>query len=248
MKYTDLKDSLLSLFDRSKLDSNPNEWGFFNEREKEIKRIGYSTNITPEIIEQAKNNHIDLLLTHHDSWEFVYGLKEKCNHLLLANDITHAFFHLPLDDADFGTNASLAHLLNLKNCHKTIPYPENCFVGIIGHAEKDFLFEEFSVQLSQILQEPIRQFKNSPNPIRKVCISTGGGNLTTAMKYAVEEKCDTYLTGEYSLYSQQYAELTGMNLLVGSHTNTELPGVKTMVEKLIHNTDLQAIRMKEPNY
>lgn len=77
MKYSNLKDFLLFLFNRSKLDSNPNEWGFFNEQEKEIKRIGYSTNITPKIIEQAKINHIDLLLTHHDSWEFVYGLKEK---------------------------------------------------------------------------------------------------------------------------------------------------------------------------
>jgi len=32
-----------------------------------------------QIIQTAGKQGLDMLLTHHDSWEFVYGLKEACN-------------------------------------------------------------------------------------------------------------------------------------------------------------------------
>ena len=108
MEYKYLKEQLLSMFDSDKLHLFPEEWGFFNEMERDIKRIGYATNLTGEIIERAREKGVDFLLTHHDSWEFIYGLKELCNKMLREAGMTHAFFHAPLDDADFGTSASLA--------------------------------------------------------------------------------------------------------------------------------------------
>lgn len=52
------------------------------------------------------------------------------------------------------------------------------------------------------------------------------------MAVSVEEGCDLYLTGEKILYSIEYAKLNGLNLIVGSHTFTELFGVKSMLEGL----------------
>lgn len=99
MEYKYLKEQLLSMFDSDKLHLFPEEWGFFNETERDIKRIGYATNLTGEIIERAREKEVDFLLTHHDSWEFIYGLKELCNKMLREAGMTHAFFHAPLDDA-----------------------------------------------------------------------------------------------------------------------------------------------------
>lgn len=54
MEYKYLKEQLLSMFDSDKLHLFPEEWGFFNETERDIKRIGYATNLTGEIIERAR--------------------------------------------------------------------------------------------------------------------------------------------------------------------------------------------------
>jgi Rrf2 family protein len=55
------------------------------------------------------------------------------------------------------------------------------------------------------------------------------------------------VTGEYALYSQQYAGFCGMNLFVGSHTNTEILGVKSMAERLTCGGRIELIRIREPN-
>lgn len=247
MKYSQLKEKLLAMFDQEKLQQALQEWGFFNEMEREIKSIGYATNITPEIIQTAGKQGIDMLLPYHDSWEFVYGLKEVCNDLLQEYGITHGFFHAPLDDADFGTSASLAKALGIRKEKVDMPYMDIFYAGVIGSIQP-MTFEAFSAKLASVLNEDIRCFCNNDNPICKIAVATGGGNMTGDMQRAVANGCDTYITGEYVLYSQQYAKLHNMNLLVGSHTNTEILGVETMMRMLCENTDIKAIRIAEPNY
>ena len=44
--------------------------------------------------------------------------------------------------------------------------------------------------------------------------------------------CDTYITGEGSMYTKLYAREIGMNLLFGSHYATELPGIKALTEQV----------------
>ncbi len=247
MRYSKMKEKLSDLFDRDKLKKTPYEWGFYNETDREVRRLGYATNLSADIIKRAADEKVDFLLTHHDSWEFIYGLKETCNSLLMEYGISHAFFHAPLDGAEFGTSASLAKAVGLMNCQMVMPYAEVYQCGIIGEIpETDF--SVFKDQVSAILQEPVRAYRNNNNAVKKVAVAAGAGNMTTEMKQAAEAGCDTYITGEYVLYSQQYAELTGMNLIVGSHTNTEILGVKAMAELLSEGTDIEIVRIPEPNY
>ncbi|PEN02506.1 SMS protein, partial [Bacillus wiedmannii] len=49
---------------------------------------------------------------------------------------------------------------------------------------------------------------------------------------ALEKGCDTYITGEKTLYTVQHAKFKGINLIVGSHTFTEVFGVESLVRKL----------------
>lgn len=84
-------------------------------------------------------------------------------------------------------------------------------------------------------------------PVCRIAVAAGGGNMTSDMRAAVELGCDTYVTGEYALYSQQYAGFCGMNLFVGSHTNTEILGVKSMAERLTCGGRIELIRIREPN-
>ncbi len=69
---------------------------------------------------------------------------------------------------------------------------------------------------------------------------------TSDVKEAVEQQCDAYLTGEKVLYTIEYARFAGINLLVGSHTFTEIFGVEGLIGQLLrHHPSLTAIRIAE---
>lgn len=247
MQHTRMKEKLLNMFDSRKLQAAPWEWGFYNELERDIRRVGYAANLTEDVIGNAGAAGVDLLLTHHDSWGFLYGLKEACNRLLKKHRITHAFFHAPLDDAEFGTSSSLADALGLGSCYKVMPYADVYLGGVIGD-RSPVTFETFTEELTEILREPLRCFKNNERPVRKIAVAPGARNMTAEMKIAYEAGCDTYITGEYVMYTQQYAQFTGMNLIVGSHTGTEIMGVGAMAKRLAADTDLELLRLDEPGY
>ncbi|MGL5436977.1 MAG: Nif3-like dinuclear metal center hexameric protein [Lachnospiraceae bacterium] len=247
MNYNQMKEKLLGMFDSDKLHKTPHEWGFYNEIDRVIRRLGYATNISVDIIKNAAQENVDFLLTHHDSWGFIYGLKEACNTALEESGISHAFFHAPLDGAEFGTSASLAKALGLMNCRMVMPYAEIYHCGIIGEIPATD-FAAFKELVSGILQAPVRTYQNNDRMVRKVAVAAGAGNMTSEMKQAADAGCDTYITGEYVLYSQQYAQLTGMNLIVGTHTNTEILGVESMAGLLAGDTDIELVRIEEPDY
>ena len=94
------------------------EYAFYPFGPKEINKLGYSTNLTPEIIEKAAAMKVDFILTYHDAWDFVYGLKEACHSLLEKYGINHYFVHLPLDYAKFGTCSSLFKELGINELER----------------------------------------------------------------------------------------------------------------------------------
>lgn len=56
--------------------------------------------------------------------------------------------------------------------------------------------------------------------------------MTDLVREAIELGCDTYITGETNLYMAQYAMERGVNLLIGTHTHTEFPGVESLCARL----------------
>ena len=68
----------------------------------------------------------------------------------------------------------------------------------------------------------MKAWKNREGQVRKIGLITGAGLKTSDVKLALERGCDTYITGEKVLYTVQYAAFVGINLIVGSHTFTEI--------------------------
>jgi putative NIF3 family GTP cyclohydrolase 1 type 2 len=82
-----------------------------------------------------------------------------------------------------------------------------------------------------------------------VGIVTGAGNSTNNILDAVNLGCDAYITGEKSLYTVQYAQYVGMNLIVGSHTFTEIFGVRSLVEQIKRKFNhLEIIELTEEHF
>lgn len=57
------------------------------------------------------------------------------------------------------------------------------------------------------------------------------------------------LTGECNLYTIQYAQFKGINLIIGSHTFTEFFGIQSLALKLNDNKkELEVVRLNEEHY
>lgn len=242
----DVKKNLLNAFAPDKLVDG--EYSIRFDYDKEIKNIAYSVNLTPETIAEAVALKADILLTHHDAWEFVTGMDKECMELLKRYKLNHAFFHAPLDDAKFGTSHRLAEALGLNVIKETVPYCGIYLAGVVGEYEKAISVDDFVKTLEKTLDEKVKCQKFNDKLVKKVCITTGGGNMTEHIQCGIDENCDTYLTGEYGLYSALFAKFHKINLIVGSHTRTEISGVKGLAQKAVEGLDIALYEIKEPSY
>ena len=231
MKVIDIVRYLNSLFETRDLDSFSNEASLTYNANKEVKQVGYATNITLEVVDKAYKAGVDFLITHHDAWGFIYGLKEAVMDRLKDYGISHYFVHLPLDDASFGTNSSLLKGLGLKEVSKHCCYDGYC-CGALGEYEEGIDFAEFTKKFERYLDEPSHAWHFGKEKVKRVYVLCGAGGETDLIKEALDLDVDVYVTGEKNLYTVQYAELEKLNLIVGSHTFTEIFGLRSMMDLL----------------
>lgn len=245
MKASDLKEYVIGLFDETKLTVE-GEFGFYVDDTLEIKKIGYATNLTPETVKSAVMQGVNLIISHHDAWEFIYGMKDYCIDTLKKHNISHFYFHMPLDDADFGTNVSFMNRIGLYNLDKVNLQSGHFYCGRIGELEKPIDFEVLISKVEDILGEKVKSWKNNDRKIKKIGFMSGAGHMTSDIKEHVEHNCDVLITGEKTLYTVQYCEFAGINLIVGSHTYTEIFGVQSLCEKIKDGyPDIDIIRLNE---
>ncbi len=231
MKIHELKNEIEGLFDTLDNPAFESESGITMSTDKEIKKVGYCVNLTLETIKEAVKNNIDVLVTHHDAWDFVFGLKDACMKELKKNNIGHYFIHLPLDDSNFGTNETLAIKLGADHIERSHPY-EGFDCGRVCTFNEPVALEELAKRMEGILEEPVRSWKYGKDFVTKIGIVCGGGEGTSLAKTAYENGCEVYITGEKILYTIQYAQFMKKNLIIGTHTFIEMPGVEQMAIKL----------------
>ncbi|WP_226537257.1 Nif3-like dinuclear metal center hexameric protein [Fictibacillus halophilus] len=247
MKTRDFEQLLPSLFGTwLKTFENEGEYGFTYRIEKDNRRVAYATNLTPETVEKAVQTNADLLLTHHDAWDFLYGMREECVAELKKHDISHFFIHLPLDFVEFGTCTSLFKQLEIDEIAKYSSFKNDEETPGIGTFHHGLSFTDLKSRLESKLEESVRAWQNHDRPIKNVAILTGAGNNSRLIKFAKENECDAFITGERTLYSVQYAKFACVNLYVGSHTFTEIFGVESFGRRVKESyPDIELIRIKE---
>ena len=247
MLIKDFENFIIENFTKEKLEivKGKNEYGFTNIGREEVFKLGYCTNLTIESAQEAIKNNVDLLITHHDAWEWMSGIKEEALEILKQSNITHFFIHLPLDDAEFGNNTSILKKLGFKVIDK-FSNDEGMYCGRIGEIDEPIEFEILVNKIEMLLEEPVRKWKNNTKLIKKIGVVTGAGFSAIDIKDAVNLGCDAYFTGEKLLYTVQYAKYSKINLLVGSHTFTEIFGLESltiMINEMYPTVEI--IRIKE---
>ncbi len=247
MKTKEFENAALALFPKDTLAffNDGNQYGFNNYIEKELNKIGYSVNLTPEIIKQANINHIDLLLTHHNVWEDYFELRDDCLRLLEEYGIIHFFNHLPLDSMPFGPTGTLANDLDLKVIDKISKIDKYAF-GVVGELEEPITLLLLTEKLEKIFNHKVRIWNNNNRLVKRIGIVAGSGSDIESLFEANTLKSDVYITGEKKLKTLLYAKHIGLTIILGSHTFTELGGIRQYA-KLINNeiSDVEVIELKD---
>ena len=242
MNIQQFKDYLAEVFgiDRLSRDS-----GFTHVGSQEITKMGYAANITPQTLEEAIRARVNMMLTHHDPWQEVYGLREYCVQRLQEYDMTHYYLHPALDDCDFGTGASLLVRLGARVAEKSNQSGE-WYWGRIGEFEPPVGFDELVQRMEAALEEPVCAWRNNERLVKRAVVVPGQGWATYEIRDAMERHCDVYITGEKLLYTVAYAQFVSMNLIVGSHTFSEILGMESLAQRIGQRfPEVEVTRLRE---
>jgi len=82
MRLAEIERFIISLFESSENEHFHEQSGITVRGTEDIRRIGYCTNLTLDTVEEGRKNNVDLIITHHDAWDFIFGLKEACREKL----------------------------------------------------------------------------------------------------------------------------------------------------------------------
>jgi putative NIF3 family GTP cyclohydrolase 1 type 2 len=219
------EEILYKCFPSNLLNEDKKEWGIVGDCETP-KLLAYATTLTPDVVEDASQNNVNVIITHHAAWDFMYEQKEKAEQLLKKYKITNVWCHLPLDKADFGTAVSLLSLLNCEPFAKL-----NNGEGRMSKTTSTQTFDEIKSILNKKLSEvPAREY-DAKIKIKNIATLTGAGTFTNYLKEALKHEVDLFITGETSLYLLEYAKYHNVSVLIYSHNYTEVFGVKALAKR-----------------
>ncbi|MDO5389113.1 MAG: Nif3-like dinuclear metal center hexameric protein [Clostridia bacterium] len=208
------------------------------DRKKEVKRVLIALDCTEDVIDEALEKNADMIITHHP---FIFKAVKNLDYSkplsrriakVIKNDIVVYSAHTNLDIADYGTNYTLAELLELEEIEGLIPMGEG-YMGRCGKLKKPVTFGEFIEFVKEGLGAKSLVVNGSKDTIiEKVGLCTGAGADYEYMLKAKEKGCQAYVTGDIGYHDGQSAEDIGICLIDGTHYLTEVIVVNTLYDIL----------------
>jgi dinuclear metal center YbgI/SA1388 family protein len=242
VQATDIAAWLDAELDAEKYRADEPENGLLVDAGRPVLRIATAVNTTFETISEASAAGADLLMVHHPSWPYIdLGLHQRKLDALMAAGISLYAAHASLDVAADGTGQALARLIDLSTDGRFADY-HGGQAGVHGRfgGGWDALVEV----VGQRLGVPPEVHRNADR-CERVGIVTGGGGLTSWLDEARAEGCDTYLTGEGSMYTRLFAREMGINLILAGHVATEAPGIHALGRRTASQFQLPGVALPE---
>ena len=205
---------------RELAESWDNAGFLIGRRDNAIKKIMVALDVSPEVVEQAVAQKVDMLVTHHppifkplkaicdSSWQSALLL--KC----IENGIAVYSAHTSLDSVLGGVNDVLAEKLGLQNVTTLFNGCEGGgSLGRVGTLPQKMEFDDFAAMVKRVLG---------------LDFVTG----ISAGKVVHKHGADTYVTGDIKYHEAQNAVFSGLNLIDATHQGTELPVVAVLADKI----------------
>lgn len=196
-----------------------------------VSKFAVAVNTSLTTIVGAARAGANLLVVHHASWSAVdFHLRDEKLAALEAASLSLYGAHASLDCAPrVGNGWALAELLGI-TVDETFAEYHGGHAGVIGRPEQPD-FAGLIARASRALGVQVEAHEHAKT-CGRVAIVTGAGGGTAEMDEARRLGCDTYVTGEGSMFTRLFARECGMNLVLGTHYATEAPGIRALGERL----------------
>lgn len=210
--------------------------------EEEVKGILIALDCTLEVIEEAKEKDLNLILTHHPllfkkpSVITTENLQGKKIIELIKNNINLYSSHTNLDSVGGGMNDTIVKLLGFESCKvleksKLPIFEGSSGIGRIIELDYDIKLEELCQRIKDKLNlKFLRISKGAKEAFKSIAIINGSGQDYLEMCKRQEVQC--VITGDTTYhYVSDYSEM-GMTIIDIGHFNSEWPVFKLLAKNL----------------
>jgi putative NIF3 family GTP cyclohydrolase 1 type 2 len=210
--------------------SEPDANGLLFRAGPGVTKIAVAVNTSITAIVGAAKAGAQLLVVHHPPWEEIErGRRDEKLLALEGAGVSLYAAHASLDCApDIGNGWALARLLGVE-VDATFGEFHGGHAGVAGNAAGTYA--ELIQRASSELGVQVEAYQHAPS-FGRVAIVTGAGGNTGDMDEAQRLGCDTYITGEGSIFTRLFAKETSLNLIFGTHQATEAPGIRALGQRL----------------
>jgi dinuclear metal center YbgI/SA1388 family protein len=215
---------------------------------KPVKKVGWAVDADIESIRKAGKEKVDFLIVHHGIFwgNSALDRKMRARRIREAKRLGVAIYssHLPLDaHPELGNSIGLLRTLGLGDSKRK---PFGIAMGrAIGYKVEGsrWKLRDLVKRLALLRSQPrrsrgesfeglassVKVIEGGPQICRRIGIVTGGfGDLDQVMK----ERLDTLITGEADYPTEVKAKELGINLILGGHRETEVFGVRRLVQAM----------------
>jgi len=207
--------------------------------QQEVRTALVALDVTPGVIEEAKRQGAQLIVTHHPLlFAPRRDLREEDREGMLLAALIRAELsliaaHTNFDKAAGGVNDALLAAVGLPD--PTLPGPitegEGGLIRTVDLPEPMAL-GELARQVEARLGDAVRRFAlpGADGPVRRLAVCAGSGG--DRWPEALAAGADCFLTGECKLHHAMEAVQQGLRVLEAGHAATEGPGAAALCEAL----------------
>ncbi|NME35666.1 MULTISPECIES: Nif3-like dinuclear metal center hexameric protein [Fusobacterium] len=237
--------------------TNSEEWDnvglLIGKRNKEIKNIQISLDITDMVLENAIKNNIDLIISHHPM--IFSGIKRINSDTVLGNKIIKSIennisiytLHTNLDSTIGGLNDFVGERLGLINGKIIDEIKENeCGIGRVYSLKEKEDFNDFLQKIKEtFLEENIRVVGRdlASKEIKKIAIVNGAGS--SYWRKAKKIGADLLITGDVKYHEALDALEENFILIDIGHYETEHFFGKIILKELEEIKDVNIIEFND---
>ena len=199
---------------------------------REVKKVLFCMDVTPEAIDFAIENGYDLIISHHPlifkgvkSVSGDFGIPARIIKLI-KNDVSVMSFHTRFDTVDGGVNDALAEIFGLSDVEKVIC--DGVEMMRIGTLKEEITLEAFVSLVKEKLGCDHLNFASHTGKVRRLAVLGGGGG--GSIRNAQYAGADTYLSGEIGYHNLTDCNDYRINLVEAGHYFTENPSLKNLAK------------------
>jgi dinuclear metal center YbgI/SA1388 family protein len=194
--------------------------------EKEVNNVMFTLDITYDVIKEAVDKEIDLIIAHHPviffplrsiNYDSYYASLVK---ELIVHDLAVISAHTNYDVGEHGMNFQLLDALKVENI-QTLPEVEYISYGEVDQSLDQFL----DVVRSTFNRNEMRYVGNKDVHLKKVAVTGGSGGVYEWIDIVKQNNIDLFITSDVKSPVARYAKEQGVNILDVSHNVEEIFGL-----------------------